>query len=128
MPKDISQLITKSVRRRALQLVPDPDPVFPAIENHRRLKQLVLKDYRPDAAGGNELQEKIDIADRAAREAAWHLARAKPATVAGAAAMLRYVTAEPLVGLLDSGQDDRYASASSAVTAALAELARQLAA
>jgi hypothetical protein len=61
----------------------------------------------------------------AAEKAAWKMARTKPTTAAGAAALLTYITTEPAVGLLDLGEMDWHETAFRNVAASLAKITRQ---
>jgi hypothetical protein len=111
---------------------PADDPIFAEIESCKKLDMAWL-DLRPILEAA-EFEESADLAalrrnhDRAAaaaEKAAWKMARTKPTTAAGAAALLTYITTEPAVGLFDLGEMDRHETAFRNVAASLAKITRQ---
>jgi hypothetical protein len=103
--------------------IPHSDPVFAALDNHRKLDRLWL-DYALEEAGGGSRHE-LDLKSEAAEEAAWKLARTKPTTPAGAAEMLAYITTGPITGLFELGETDWHETAFRTVVASLAEITGQ---
>jgi hypothetical protein len=90
------------------------DPIFTALENHKRLDRAWLD---LEAA----LDKEQGDADRA-HDAAWEMARTKPSTAAGAAALLAYITTGPITGLFELGETQWHETAFRTVVAALAQI------
>jgi hypothetical protein len=65
----------------------DPDPIFAAIEAHRAARKRLDTEAFDDADDCPEWHEANDATDRAAAD----LAETKPVTIAGAAALMRYI-------------------------------------
>jgi hypothetical protein len=77
------------------------DPIFAAIENHKKLDMAWLDLAAAlDKAGVRAVKQRdIDRASDAAENAAWKMARTKPSTAAGASALLTYISTGPITGL-----------------------------
>jgi hypothetical protein len=65
---------------------------------------------RPRATSAQVGQRDVDQAFEAAEVAAWRMARMTPSTVAGAAALLAYITIMPLTSLFELGETAWHAS------------------
>jgi hypothetical protein len=97
----------------------DLDPIFAAIENHQKLdKESLALEAASDKAG-------LGDAISAAENAAWKMAQTKPTTVAGAAALLAYITTGPITGLFELGETHWHETAFRGVVASLAKITRQ---
>jgi hypothetical protein len=132
---------TASLRKTAPPARPIVDPIFAAIENHKKLNrawhdlcpvleaaELDEEGYGPrPAADLTALRRNEDHAHVAAEEAAWKMARTKPTTVAGASAMLSFIATNPTNGLFELGETRWHETAFRTVTAALAKITRQVA-
>jgi hypothetical protein len=82
------------------------DPIFAAIANHRKLDR-IWSDMAAEAdrVGNREAkQDNIDRASDAADLAALRMARTKPRTIAGAAALLDYATIGDITGMFTLGE------------------------
>jgi hypothetical protein len=64
----------------------------------------------------------VERAFEAAEEAAWRLAKTKPTTAAGAAAMLAYIATGPITGLFELGETRWHETAFRTVVASLAKI------
>jgi hypothetical protein len=146
MPKAVQQTTTSKKTNAP------SDPCLVALDNHKRatttwrnawpaLEEAELEaehkhGERPDGdelagkewderAGLTALRREHDRASAAELRAAWKLAETEPTTVAGAAAVLAYITAEPAVGLFDLGETAWHETAFRTVAAALANITAQ---
>jgi hypothetical protein len=82
------------------------DPIYAAIENHEK-RDRAWHDLEAtvDEAGLRAVKQRdVDRASAAAENAAWKMARTKPSTAPGAAALLEYVTTGPITGLFELGE------------------------
>lgn len=113
----------KATKKISTPARPKADPIFAAIENHRKLDRTFLDLWRAQEAGLAKRRE-VDRASEAADNAAWKLARTKPTTAAGAAAMLAYIATHNGTGLFELGEMPWHEDAFRAVTAALARMTR----
>ncbi len=95
------------------------DPILAAIKEHQRLDEAWLE---LDRVGVSE--DDVQRAFDAAEDAAWEMAHTKPTTVAGAAALLEYVTVGPTTGLLNAGETLWHETALRTVVESLAEITR----
>jgi hypothetical protein len=77
-----------------------PDPILASIENHKRLDQAWLDLAQAD---GQRLSFR-PAPPEAAETAAWIMARTKSTTTPGVAALLVYITTEPITGLFELGE------------------------
>lgn len=96
------------------------DPIFAALDNHKKLDRVFL-----DLEGVGAKQRDVERAGETAERAAWRLARTRPTTAAGAAALLEYVTVGPITGLFELGETAWHETAFRNLAASLAEIARQ---
>jgi hypothetical protein len=123
---------TAVVAGAAMALTPsaDADPIFAAIENHKKLNRawLDLEAALDDAGHQAVKQLEVDRAVAAAENAAWKMARTKPSTAAGASALLTYIAIGPTTGLFELGEMHWHETAVRTVTEALAKITRQRAA
>jgi hypothetical protein len=105
----------------------EPDPIFAAIDNHRKLDRLWLNlAHLEDASSpGASPSCAVERGSAIAEQAAWKLAKTKPTTAAGAAAMLAYITTGPITGLFELGETHWHETAFRTVVAALAEITGQ---
>jgi hypothetical protein len=115
MPKAARQSITTH----------KPDPSIAALELHKKADQIFFKrasiaDERP---GNPPAERDKDRASAAAEHAAWELATTEPTTIAGAAALLRYIVDGPAVGLFDLGETAWHETAFRTVATALEKIA-----
>lgn len=117
MPKAAKR---NSTPRRTASSPSSVDPIFAALDNHRKLDKATCDLVRADAPEG-DIKRTGDAAERAA----WRMARTKPGTAAGAAALLAYITTGPITGLFTLGETYWHETAFRNVAAALAEIARQ---
>ncbi len=98
------------------------DPVLEAIEEHERLDRAW---FDLESCGGSE--DKVQRAFDTAEKAAWKMARTKPTTVAGATALLEYVTVRPTTGLLNAGETFWHETALRMIVESLTEITREAA-
>jgi hypothetical protein len=97
MPKATQATTTKS----------NITPADPFIAARATLKRLDLKwldmasarDAATEAGASGPSESDVEAASDQALAAAWEMARTEPTTTAGAAAMLRYLTRDPMYGL-----------------------------
>jgi hypothetical protein len=100
------------------------DPIFAAIENHKKLDR-AWHDLAAalDEAGARAVKQRdVDRASDAAENAAWKMARTKPSTAAGASALLEYITTGPVTGLFELGETHWHETAFRNVAASLAKI------
>jgi hypothetical protein len=96
------------------------DPIFAVLAHVKKRQRKVFKTC--DALNeDNATDQELDGAIDALKLAACHMAVTKPTTVAGASAMLSYLTRE----LFELGEQSWHKIAVSTVTDALAEITRQ---
>jgi hypothetical protein len=101
------------------------DPIFAALENHKKLDRAWLDmEHAREARPLTVKRREVDRASDAADKAAWRMARTRPTTVAGASAMLTYIATEPVTGFFELGEASWHETAFRTVTAALAKIAR----
>jgi hypothetical protein len=98
------------------------DPIFALIADHNRLADKYFETARAQDEGRACVCERTRASDAEAR-AARKLAKAKPTTVAGAAALLAH-TLNGRCGLFHLGEADWHNDALRSVTSALAKIAR----
>jgi hypothetical protein len=67
----------------------------------------------------------FELASDAAENAAWKMARTRPITAAGAAALLEYITTRPTTGLFELGETNWHETAFRTVVASLADITGQ---
>jgi hypothetical protein len=91
------------------------DPIFVTIANHKRLDRKWL-DMAAAVDGAEETGRRskayaeahgitetdVETASDQALAASWKMARTEPTTTAGAAAMLRHLTKDPMYGLWEA--------------------------
>jgi hypothetical protein len=97
----------------------ETDPIFAAIEHHKKLDQIFFDRCRD----GRACQRDVDLALEAAERAAWKMSKTKPGTVAGCAAMLAYISNGDCVGLFDVGETAWHQTAFGTVAKTLKKLA-----
>jgi hypothetical protein len=101
------------------------DPIFAAIDNHRKLDRawLDLEAASERAGRGDDVRKyHVDRASDAAEKAAWKMAQTKPSTAAGASALLTYITTGPITGLFELGETHWHETAFRNVAASLAKI------
>ncbi len=114
---------TKNNRRRHARPAKSTaaDPILAAIANHKKLDRAWLEVAGAKGDRDAHARRGSDAAERAA----WQMARTKPTTVAGAAALLKYITRGPITGLFELGETDWHETAFRNAAASLAEIARR---
>jgi hypothetical protein len=93
MPKATQATTTKS------NITP-ADPYIAAFATHKRLDRKLLKiasarDAATEAGVSGPSESEVELASDEALAAGWKMAETEPTTLAGAAAMLRYLTKGP---------------------------------
>jgi hypothetical protein len=109
------------------------DPIFLAIENHRKLDRVWLDlcpvleqaELADRHAGLAALRRAHDCASDAVDNAAWKMARTEPTTAAGASELLTYITTGPITGLFTLGETDWHETAIRTAVASLAKITGQ---
>jgi len=117
---------------------PIVDPIFPAIEKHRRLDRVwldlcpILEKAEAKARHGARATSELaalrrdeDHAHVAVDKAAWKMARTKPTTAAGASELLTYITTGPITGLFTLGETEWHETAFRSAVASLAKITGQ---
>ena len=112
--------MAKATRLHGAPRTSSVDPIIRALENHQRLDRVSFDLVRTGAP-----ERDVERAGDAAERAAWRMARTRPTTSAGAAAVLAYITTEPVTGLFELGECDWHETAFRTVVAALAEIHRR---
>jgi len=116
--------MAKATRKHSTRITL-PDPAIAALDNHRKLERMWLDVENLEEMGlPSPTRCDVDRRHQAAEEAALKLAETKPTTVAGAAAMLAYITTGP-TGLFELGETYWHETAFRTVVAALAEITGQ---
>jgi hypothetical protein len=119
MPKAAKKRITTTKKGTAR------NPIFPRIEMHRKLDRAYLRLAALEEAGLDCVTEAdLERASDALERAAWKMARTKPTTVAGASAMLTYITTGNTTGLFTLGEQQWHEAAFRNAAAALVEISR----
>lgn len=127
----------KAVRRNTTKQPTPADPIFAAITTHKRLERKWL-DMAAAVDGADDTGRRskayadahgftrrdVELATDAATEAAWAMSKTAPTTVAGAAAMLKYLTRDPTNGLFELGEVVWLETAMHTLEHALAKIAR----
>lgn len=102
---------------------PIVDPIFAAIENHKRFDRAWLDlEASLNGEGVGAVKQR---AHDAAENAAWEMARTKPSTAAGASALLTYIATGPITGLFELGETQWHETAFRTVVASLADITGQ---
>jgi hypothetical protein len=112
-----------TVKRKATK-AEKADPIFAAIENHKKLVRIFLDVSRAEDEG-RARDVDVDRAMADSQRAARKMARTKPTTVGGASAMLSYIATNPITGLFELGETGWHEVGFRTVTASLARIARQ---
>src|ERR1035438_4668393 len=97
------------------------DPIFEAIENHKKKDRAFFDLCRAEEAG-LVTERDVDRASDAAENAEWKMAWTKPSTAAGASALLTYITTGPVTGLFELGETHWHETAFRTVAASLAKI------
>jgi hypothetical protein len=114
-----------------------PDPIIVAIANHKKLERKWL-DMAAALDGACETGRRsmayaeargftrrdVELATDIATDAAWAMAETEPTTVAGAAAMLKYLTRDRQNGLFELGEVIWLDAAFRTLERSLAKMAR----
>jgi hypothetical protein len=123
MPKATAKSTTKKKSKAAPR---KGDPIFAALENHKKRDRAWLDlEHAREARPRTVKRSDVDRASDAAEKAAWKMARTKPGTDAGAAAMLTYITTDKSTGFFELGETKWHETAFRTVAASLAKIARQ---
>lgn len=99
--------MAKAVRTDTTKQLTPADPIVAAIATHKRLERRWLdmasaRDAATAAGVSGPSESDVEAASDQALAAAWRMAWTPPATPAGAAAMLRYLTRDPLYGVWEA--------------------------
>lgn len=96
----------KAANTNTMKRIAPADPIFAAIATHKRLERrwLDMARARDEAGASCPSASEVEHASEAGLAAAWSMARTEPTTVAGTAAMLRYLTKDPTNGLFELGE------------------------
>jgi hypothetical protein len=103
-----------------------PDPIFAAIENHKKLDRTFFDLCRAQEAG-LVMQRDVDRSADEADEAAWKMARIKLTTAAGASELPTYIATGPVTDLFELGEAAWHETAFRTVTASLAKITQRAA-
>jgi hypothetical protein len=117
MPKATQKTITSKKVSTA------PDPILARLDVYRKLEREFQRLARLEDEG-RATEAQVDVAADALEEAGRELAKTRPATIAGASAMLTLITAHNTAGFFTCGQRSWHETAFKTVTAGLAKLAR----
>jgi hypothetical protein len=106
------------------------DPIVGAIATHKRLDRKWLdmahaRDVATEAGDSGPSEHDVELASDAAIDAGWAMAETEPTTVAGAAAMLKYLTRDPQNGLFELGEVVWLETAFRTLERALSKMARE---
>ena len=123
MPKATAKSTTKKKSKAAPR---KGDPIFAALENHKKRDRAWLdlehaREARPRTIKRRDVDRACDTAEKAALK----VARTRPTTVAGVAALLTYITTEPVTGMFELGETQWHEAAFRTVTASLAKITGQ---
>jgi hypothetical protein len=118
MPKAAKQTTARKLKSRT------NDPAFAALDGLRQAAESFFATCRAEEAGEVCACELARASEAEAR-ASHRLARTRPTTIAGAAAILDYIVAEPVMGIFGAGEHDWHEPALRTVAAALKKIARK---
>ena len=122
--------MAKAARRDTTKQITPADPIFAAIATHKRLERrwLEMTRKRDEAVASGPSESEVERASEEGLAAAWLMAETEPTTAAGAGAMLRYLTHDPLYGLWEAfeyGKAVWLETAFESLQRGLAKLARE---